>query len=175
MTRPGDEVGDDAGPLGADGVEAFPVDGDLILAPVWKRALARLIDVFLIFNVAGLLTVALVRPREGDTGTVSFLVVETVFLVIAGVYEAGMVAWRGQTLAKMLLHIRVARRSDLANPTPAEAVVRFAVPAVWLYLTVVLPLVGEALWVVVFLSAIPNPRRQGWHDRAAATLVLSSR
>lgn len=49
---------------------------------------------------------------------------------------------------------------------------RYAVPTVWLLLPV--PLIGQLLWVAVYLSAIPNRKRQGWHDRAAATLVVQA-
>ena len=47
---------------------------------------------------------------------------------------------------------------------------RYAVPTVWLLLP--LPLVGQLMWMVVYLSSIPNARRQGWHDKAASTLVV---
>ena len=89
---------------------------------------------------------------------------------LAALYEAGMVAWRGQTLGKMLLRLRIVRRTDGARPTPGEALVRYAVPTVWLLLP--LPLVGQLMWMVVYLSSIPNVRRQGWHDKAASTLVV---
>jgi len=147
-----------------------PLRGPGSIAPIWQRAVARLIDVFVVFNVAGLLTVLLVRPAEGDNSALSFIVVQAVFLAIAAVYEAAMVAWRGQTLGKMLLRLQVVRRSDGARPTPAESVVRFF-PWLWLFV----PFVGQLLWIVMYLTAIPNQRRQGWHDRAASTLVLSGR
>lgn len=155
--------------VGVD-VDGRPLSGPGSLAVVWQRAVARLVDVFVVFNVAGLLAVAVTRPSDDDSSIFSYLVVRSVFLVIAAIYEAGMVAWRGQTLGKMLLRLRVVRRSDGAAPTPAEAVVRFFP---WLWLLV--PFVGELLWIVMYLTAIPNERRQGWHDRAASTLVLSSR
>lgn len=155
--------------VGVD-VDGRPLSGPGSLAVVWQRAVARLVDVFVVFNVAGLLTVVVARPSDDDSSIFSYVVVQTVFLVIAAIYEAGMVAWRGQTLGKMLLRLRVVRRSDGSAPTPAEAVVRFF-PWLWLYV----PFVGQFLWIVMYLTAIPNDRRQGWHDRAASTLVLSSR
>mgnify|MGYP000980991241 CR=1 FL=1 len=95
-----------------------------------------------------------------------------VFWVIAVLYEAGMVAWKGQTLGKMLLRIRIVRRTDGGRPSPGEAAVRYAVPTVWLLLP--LPVVGQLMWMVVYLSSIPNARRQGWHDKAASTLVVGA-
>lgn len=150
--------------------EGRPLRGTGSLAPVWQRAIARLVDVFIIFNVAGFLAYVIVRPAEDDTGLLTTVAFAGVFWVIAGVYEAGMVAWKGQTLGKLLLRIEVVRRTDGARPTPGEAAVRYAVPTVWLLLP--LPLIGQLLWMIVYLSAIPNTRRQGWHDKAASTLVV---
>lgn len=150
--------------------EGRPLRGTGSLAPVWQRAIARLVDVFIIFNVAGFLAYVIVRPAEDDTGLLTTVAFAGVFWVIAGVYETGMVAWKGQTLGKLLLRIEVVRRTDGARPTPGEAAVRYAVPTVWLLLP--LPLIGQLLWMIVYLSAIPNTRRQGWHDKAASTLVL---
>ena len=150
--------------------EGRPLRGTGSLAPVWQRAIARLVDIFIIFNVAGFLAYVIVRPAEDDTGLLTTIAFAGVFWLIAGVYEAGMVAWRGQTLGKLLLRIEVVRRTDGARPTPGEAAVRYAVPTVWLLLP--LPLIGQLLWMIVYLSAIPNARRQGWHDRAASTLVV---
>lgn len=150
--------------------EGRPLRGTGSLAPVWQRAIARLVDVFIIFNVAGFLAYVIVRPAEDDTGLLTTVAFAGVFWVIAGVYETGMVAWKGQTLGKLLLRIEVVRRTDGARPTPGEAAVRYAVPTVWLLLP--LPLIGQLLWMIVYLSAIPNTRRQGWHDKAASTLVV---
>ena len=150
--------------------EGRPISGTGAVAPVWQRAIARLIDVFITFNVAGFLAFLIVRPAEGDSSLLTTLTFAGVFWVLAALYEAGMVAWRGQTLGKMLLRLRIVRRTDGARPTPGEALVRYAVPTVWLLLP--LPLVGQLMWMVVYLSSIPNVRRQGWHDKAASTLVV---
>lgn len=154
-------------PLDDDG---RPLRGPGALAPVWQRAVARLVDIFIIFNVAGFLAYLIVHPSPEDSSLLTTLAFAGVFWVIAGVYEAGMVAWKGQTLGKMLLRIRIVRRTDAGRPTPGEAAVRYAVPTVWLLLPV--PIVGQLMWMVVYLSSIPNARRQGWHDRAASTLVV---
>jgi uncharacterized RDD family membrane protein YckC len=162
-----DEDDDQDVPLDEEG---RPISGTGAVAPVWQRAIARLIDVFITFNVAGFLAFLIVRPAEGDSSLLTTLTFAGVFWVLAALYEAGMVAWRGQTLGKMLLRLRIVRRTDGARPTPGEALVRYAVPTVWLLLP--LPLVGQLMWMVVYLSSIPNVRRQGWHDKAAATLVV---
>ena len=150
--------------------EGRPLSGTGAIAPVWQRAIARLIDVFITFNVAGFLAFLIVRPADGDNSLLTTLTFAGVFWVLAAGYEAGMVAWRGQTLGKMLLRLRIVRRTDGTRPSPGEALVRYAVPTVWLLLPV--PLVGQLMWMVVYLSSIPNVRRQGWHDKAASTLVV---
>lgn len=152
--------------------EGRPLTGPGAIAPVWQRAIARLVDIFIVFNVAGFLAYVVVRPSPEDSSLLTTLAFAGVFWVIAGVYEAGMVAWKGQTLGKMLLRIRIVRRTDGGRPSPGEAAVRYAVPTVWLLLP--LPVVGQLMWMVVYLSSIPNARRQGWHDKAASTLVVGA-
>ena len=153
--------------------EGRPLAGPGSIAPVWQRAIARLVDIFIVFNVAGFLAFVIVHPSPDDSSLLTSLTFAGVFWVLAGVYEAGMVAWRGQTLGKMLLRIRIVRRTDGGRPSPGESAVRYAVPTVWLLLP--LPVVGQLMWMVVYLSSIPNARRQGWHDKAASTLVVVDR
>lgn len=163
-----DEDGEPADvPLDAEG---RPLAGPGSIAPVWQRAIARLVDIFITFNVAGFLAYVVVHPSPDDGSLLTTLAFAGVFWLIAGAYEAGMVAWKGQTLGKMLLRIRIVRRTDGERPSPGEAAVRYAVPTVWLLLP--LPVVGQLMWMVVYLSSIPNARRQGWHDKAASTLVV---
>jgi uncharacterized RDD family membrane protein YckC len=81
-------------------------------------------------------------------------------------YEAVMVANGGQTLAKSLLELQVVR-ADRAPLGLREALIRSAtiggiglVPLGWLLCGAVLE---------------RDRRCQGWHDRAAATLVVTTR
>jgi uncharacterized RDD family membrane protein YckC len=162
-----EELDDGPVPVDADG---RPLHGPGSLGLVWQRAVARLIDVFITYTVAGFLAFLIVRPADGDNSILTVLTFGGVFWALAGVYEAGCVAWRGQTVGKMLLRLRIVRRTDGAKPSPGEAMVRYAVPTVWLLLPV--PIIGQLMWMIVYLSSIPNARRQGWHDKAASTLVL---
>ena len=151
--------------------EGFPEEGEGSLASVGQRAIARFIDVFIVFNVAGILSVILVRPADDDTSLGTTILLATVFLLIAGIYETAMVAWRGQPVGKWLLGIRVARYSDGDTPLVTEALVRFLVPSLPLYI----PYVGQVIWIGVYLTSIPNERKQGFHDRAAGTVVVRAR
>ena len=150
--------------------DGLPEEGPGSLASVGARALGRFIDVFLVFNVAGVLSLVIVNPSD-DPGFGTTLFLATIFFAIAGIYETAMVAWRGQTLGKLLMGTRIVRRSDGDTPIVTEAAVRFAVPTLPLYV----PYIGQFVWVGVYLSAIPNARKQGFHDKAAGTLVVRTR
>jgi uncharacterized RDD family membrane protein YckC len=78
----------------------------------------------------------------------------------------GSLASGGQTLAKMLLRIRVVR-ADRAPLTPRDALVRSAV----IELLWVVPL-G---WPIVAVLLERQRRRHGLHVRAAGTLVVAAR
>jgi uncharacterized RDD family membrane protein YckC len=156
----------------ADSADDFPEEGAGSLASVGQRALARFIDVFVVFSVAGLLSGAVVGWDDDAGGVVDFLLVMTVFLLLAALYEAGLTARTGQTLGKFLMGIRVVDYEDADKPTPRSSLLRFVVPWVFLYIP---PMLGPLVWIIVYLSAVPNPRRQGWHDRAAGTVVVRTR
>ena len=124
------------------------------LAGAWRRVAARFLDAVLVGLLAGVVGVALSLPDS-----VGWLL--TVLAMVG--YETLMLANGGQTLAKMLLGLRVVR-ADMAPLTTRDALVRSTViDLLW-----VVPL-G---WLIAALVLERHPRRQGWHDRAAGTLVL---
>lgn len=84
-------------------------------------------------------------------------------------YEIGLIASRGATLGKQIMRIKVVREVDGGLPRPGSAIVRWMLPAVGWFLCV-LP------GVLVYLSPVfdGSGRGQGWHDRAAGTLVVQS-
>lgn len=140
------------------------------LAGVWPRIGAYLVDNLILFAatfMAGftLGVVSLAVPAV-DTVAGSDLFWWVCFLVITTAYKTFMVAGRGQTLAKMLFGLRVVR----LDGRPPEANAAF-VRALLLTLLNVVPL-GVAL-CAVFMER--NRWRQGWHDKAAGTLVVSTR
>jgi uncharacterized RDD family membrane protein YckC len=80
-------------------------------------------------------------------------------------YETLMLANGGQTLGKLLLGLRVVR-ADLAPPTTRDALVRsLVIDLLWIV---------PFGWLIVALLLGRDRRRQGWHDRAAGTLVVRS-
>ncbi|CAN5740369.1 hypothetical protein BH24ACT3_BH24ACT3_13430 [soil metagenome] len=137
------------------------------LAGMGARLGARVLDT-LILAVPGLALIVPQVSMDGDTPVLDApLWVTGALLAMSFAYEVGLVAWRGQTLGKMALRIRVARVADAQVPTPTQAGIRFLLPSV----IGAIPYIS-LLALVVYASALWNPLKQGWHDRAAGTIVL---
>jgi uncharacterized RDD family membrane protein YckC len=127
------------------------------LAGVWPRIGARLLDALLVGVVAGVVGGLLGLPD--NVGLLLTLV------AMIG-YETLMLSNGGQTLGKMLLGLRVVR-ADLGPPAIQDGLVRsLVIDLLW-----IVPL-G---WLLLAVLIERHPRHQGWHDRAAGTLVVRSR
>jgi uncharacterized RDD family membrane protein YckC len=124
------------------------------LAGVWRRIGARLLDAVLVGLAVGVVGGLLGLPDAAG-------LLLTVVAMIG--YETLMLANGGQTLGKLLLGLRVVR-ADLAPPTVQDALVR----------SLVIDLIGVVPvgWLIVALVLERHRHRQGWHDRAAGTLVV---
>ena len=151
------------------GPDQFPPSGPNSLAGLGERLVARLIDGLVLIGPFFILLAVFagdmtdVVENAGSAPMIAFLVAQVV-------YEAGLIAWRGQTIGKATLGIRVARLVDGENPVPNQSTIRVAFPvAVGL-----LPVVG-ILSIVIYATAWTHPLRQGWHDRAAGTVVVRTR
>ncbi|HUF48620.1 MAG TPA: RDD family protein [Vicinamibacterales bacterium] len=90
----------------------------------------------------------------GSTGTDAgigaalgaFLMTIVTIVVVTIAYEVTLTALKGQTVGKMAMGIRIARADNGDLPGWGKAIMRWA---------------------------LPDDRRQGWHDKAAATIVLN--
>ena len=103
-------------------------------------------------------------------------------------YEPVMVAWRGQTLGKVMTRVKVVRFADGEPPRLWQAIVRWAIPAaagIALSLIVALVLVGVqadavrllvmfAAWTPLYLTSFMGDDGRGWHDKAAGTIAVSA-
>ncbi|MCY3636009.1 MAG: RDD family protein [bacterium] len=106
---------------------------------------------------------------------------EVLWAIVAtwAVYEFVMTATRGQTLGKMATRTRVIRADDVLRPgwdrSPgwSRSFVRLIIPIVLLLPVLLIPFYGALLAVIGYLSIIWDGDRQGWHDKAAKTLVVS--
>ena len=97
----------------------------------------------------------------------------TIFTLIAvivafqALYEWLMVGLAGATFGKMAMGLRVVKEADGQNPGVGGGFIRYIIPAVGLFFCYL----GALL---VYLSPFfdNSGKLQGWHDRAAGTLVV---
>jgi uncharacterized RDD family membrane protein YckC len=131
------------------------------LASVWLRIGARLVDVILVGFLAGFtlgFLSAFVPIPEGAAFNL-------VLLMTVALYETLLLASWGRTLGKMLFGLRVVR----IDRTPLglrDALVRSAI----IDALGVIPL-G---WAIAAIVLERDRLRQGWHDKAAGTVVVTT-
>ena len=155
--------------------------GTVELASPGARLGARIIDIVIMVVVAMVLffvALASAFGLDSDDSTVTeeeatallggFIVMSLAFAVIGVLYEVTMIALRGQTLGKMATSIKVVRADNGMNPGWGKSIGRWIIPLVLGFI----PLVGWILYLLVYLSLTWDKVRQGWHDKAAGTLVI---
>jgi uncharacterized RDD family membrane protein YckC len=89
-------------------------------------------------------------------------------VVVLVIYEVLPVAFRGATLGKAMLGLRIVRLDTWGHPGLLSSSLR----AVVLYAPLALPVVGLVLLAVVIAPSIVWPTRRGLHDLAAGTAVI---
>ncbi|MEV5435873.1 RDD family protein [Streptomyces sp. NPDC052682] len=168
----GDPYG--GGPYGGGSAPGDPLAGMPPLADSGRRTLARLIDMILVGAAAFLLGWAFgVNQYEIDddrfqVGRSVGQAVLTAVLYIA--YDTFLTARTGQTLGKRWLGMRVANLDNGATPSVPTALTRAAV--LWLPFAFCCACVWTAIaggW-----SFFDKPYKQGLHDKAARTVVVST-
>ncbi|MCY3577307.1 MAG: RDD family protein [bacterium] len=144
----------------------------VLLATPGARLGARLIDFEIIYTVWLIVLIWILSSssEQGleDMGASILLVLILPPLVGGILYEVVMTAIRGQTLGKMALGIKVIRSGTGANPGPAKSLGRWALPNLILFV----PLIGWLISLLCYVSLTWGKDRQGWHDRAAGTVVV---
>ena len=155
--------------------------GTVELASPGARLGARLIDIVIMVVVAIVLFFVAFASAFGlnsDDSTISdeeaaaavggFIVMALAFTVIGVLYEVTMIALKGQTLGKMATSIKVIRADNGLLPGWGKSIGRWIIPAALGFI----PFVGWLLSLLVYISLTWDRARQGWHDKAAATLVV---
>jgi uncharacterized RDD family membrane protein YckC len=89
-------------------------------------------------------------------------------LLIIGIYQVTLTAVRGQTIGKVVLRTKVVDSETGAIPGWQNSFIRWGAPAA---LSTV-PWVGY-LVIPMYAWILRDPRRQGLHDKAAQTVVIS--
>ena len=151
------------------GVEELPVTETPAvntLATIGRRFAAWLLDGLVLTPVmALLLALAGWDPGTGMDGVPQLSL--SVFWVVLVAYHVGLVARTGQTIGKRWMRIKVVDAITGAVPNLDQAG-RRAAPV----LVQIIPVLG-ALGPVLYVPALWRPRRQGLHDRLAATVVVN--
>ncbi|MFI5685690.1 RDD family protein [Streptomyces sp. NPDC051636] len=161
-------------PYGGGGHPRDPLAGMPPLADSGKRTLARIIDMILVGIVVWLLTWGFgVREYQmnGDRIEVGKSFAQSLIAAVLYVaYDTVMIAKSGQTLGKKWLHMRVANLDNGATPSVQSALVRSLV------LWVPFAFCCACIWTAISggWSFFDKPYKQGLHDKAGKTVVVST-
>ncbi|MFF4494023.1 RDD family protein [Streptomyces sp. NPDC001546] len=163
-----------------------PLAGMPPLPSAGKRLGARIIDLVLVGIVSlVILGVAVaVTYRGDDTSEISSVALGgaalagLVSLLVYVLYDWLMTRAGGQTLGKKLVGLRVAMLNDGSRPTTGVALGRALVlwwPTLSLLVCGPLGFGFPTLWLIVIGISIlvDKPYQQGWHDKAAKTVVVT--
>ncbi len=150
--------------------KALGLPAGVTLAAMWRRVVAQIIDQVIV--VIPVVVVALIAGvRTTDDLTNKTFVINVAVVLSAFTYEFTMIAVWGRTVGKFALGTRVVR-IDTGGPVLWwSSAIRALIPLA----TGVIPAVGTALSLVVYAGAFWDRRHQGWHDKAAGTIVISVR
>jgi uncharacterized RDD family membrane protein YckC len=146
----------------------YPTDS-LPLATIPKRLVGWAID-YLLFGIPFSL-IALSYTTSTDASTIADPPVWATFgfAAASALYLTVFVATLGRTLGAWIMGVRIVRIDDGMVPGWSKAGIRALLPVA----LQAIPVIGLALMGVMYLTALFNPRRQGLHDRAAGTIVVT--
>jgi uncharacterized RDD family membrane protein YckC len=154
------------------GPDSFPATGPNALARPGMRALARLADTAIV-AAPFVFIVVVVLALTGELNEDEFPVwVRPLWSVLAVAYEAPLVAWRGQTVGKLALGLKVARLDNGRPPLWWQAVMRIGLPAVLMSIPHAIGIVAAS---ALYFSSSWDAMGRGGHDKAAGTVVVASR
>jgi uncharacterized RDD family membrane protein YckC len=146
---------------------------------ILPRIGARLIDQVITTAPFQIIIASAYTVTRGDErsydGPMWFLIVA---LIVPVIYEIAMTTWRGQTIGKMLLRLKVLNYPDGGTVNVQQSSIRAILPIVPSLLAFAIPSIGAILVLgtyVIFLSAVFDVIYRGWPDKAAGTIVLRTR
>ncbi|MEW2446034.1 RDD family protein [Streptomyces parvulus] len=162
-------------PYGGAGAPGDPLAGMPPLADSGRRTLARIIDMILVGIVVWLLSWAFnvqeyqVDGEDIEVGNSLWQSVIAAVLYIG--YDTFMISRTGQTLGKKWLGMRVANLDNGATPSVQTSLIRALV------LWIPFAFCCACVWTVIAggWSFFDRPYKQGLHDKAAKTVVVSTR
>ena len=139
------------------------------LAGFDRRLAARVIDWILIGAAVYLLWLPFSSRVSGWFGVLFYLALICLILGIA--YEVVLTALFGQTLGKKAFGVKVISAADGRPPGWGRSLGRYLT----LNLANLIPILGNAVTLLVYLSPVFSDLLQGLHDKAAATVVIETR
>ncbi|WP_329276282.1 RDD family protein [Streptomyces sp. NBC_01451] len=151
-----------------------PLSGMPPLADGGRRVLARLIDMILVGIVVWLLTWGFnVNEYDVDSDRIEYgrsIGQSLIAAVLYIAYDTILISRTGQTLGKKWLRLRVANLDNGATPSVQSALVRSLV------LWIPFAFCCACIWTAISggWSFFDKPYRQGLHDKAAKTVVVST-
>ncbi|MER5667435.1 RDD family protein [Streptomyces mirabilis] len=157
------------GPYGGDPLAGMPP-----LADSGKRTVARIIDMILVGIVVWLLSWAfgvMQYNMNADKIEYSRGFGQSVIAAVLYVgYDTIMISRSGQTLGKKLFNLRVANLDNGATPSVQTTLVRSLV------LWIPFAFCCACIWTAIAggWSYFDKPYKQGLHDKAAKTVVVST-
>ncbi|WP_210594075.1 RDD family protein [Streptomyces sp. GESEQ-35] len=161
-------------PYGGGSYPSDPLAGMPPLADSGRRTLARIIDMILVGIVVWLLTWGFgVSEYNVDADEVEYgksFAQSAVAAVLYIAYDTFLISKSGQTLGKKWLKMRVANLDNGSTPSVQTALVRSLV--LWLPFAFCCACIWTAIcggW-----SFFDKPYKQGLHDKAAKTVVVSA-
>ncbi|GGZ22280.1 RDD family protein [Streptomyces poonensis] len=166
------------GPYGGDPYGSDPLAGMPPLADPGKRVLARVIDMVVVGIVVVLVGWAIFGSTVYGIGAdvaddVDYgrnIGHEILAAVLYLAYDTFFTARNGQTPGKRLMKLRTANLGDGSTPSVQTALLRAAV------LWIPFAFCCACFWTVIAggWSFFDKPYRQGLHDKAARTVVVST-
>lgn len=137
------------------------------LAPIWRRMLAQVLDQLVVF-VPVVIVAFVLGVRTADDLTARAFALNVAVVCTGFVYECTMIALWGRTIGKFALGTRAVRVDTAGGVLWSSSAIRALVPLA----AGVIPGIGFALSIAVYATAMFDKRQQGWHDKAAGTIVV---
>ncbi|WP_282695582.1 RDD family protein [Streptomyces sp. CC208A] len=155
-----------------------PLSGMPPLAESGRRILARLVDWLIVSVPLALIGIPFdVYDRvtvDGDEFQTTWtgggqLVFQLLTIVAYVTYDTVLTARNGQTVGKRLMKLRVAMLNDGSTPPMSQSLLRAVV--LWLPALICC----ACLWplLILILILVDKPYKQGLHDKAAKTVVVT--
>ena len=155
-------------------------NGGLKFGGVLPRLLAWWLDGFLL----GIVLVVVAGVMGAIMGSVqgATLVSTVVYVGLTFLYFVGMWTGGGQaTLGMRLFNLRVGNATDGRELTMSQATVRWFAMGMWASAAAVLPpplstlvsMAGSLWYLVLLISTVASPVRQGIHDRVSGSAMVA--